>query len=191
MSHRRTLMVTVIAGLGLCTTLAAQRPALTPDLDSARVTLEKYQDPLKAIADGYLSTLACVDFVAAGKAGETAFGTGAMGVHFLNLSLIGKPLDPKTPTVLMYEPHGDTLRLVGAEWFVPVQVSPERPTLFGRPLDGPMDGHAPIMPAELKHYDLHVWLWRTNPAGVFSPTNAAVKCPNSPLTHREGHPHGH
>ena len=43
-------------------------------------------------------------------------------------------------------------------------------------VNGPMEGHPPIMPPELHHYDLHVWLWRENPAGVFSPTNPAVMC---------------
>jgi hypothetical protein len=167
------------------TTAAAQHAGL----DSARANLAKYKDPFVALANGYLSTVACIDFAIPGKVGETDYRPGAMGVHFINPGLIGKPLDPAMPTVLMYEPHGDTLELVGAEWFVPVEVSPERPTLFGRPLDGPMDGHAPIMPASLKHYDLHVWLWRTNPAGVYSPTNSAVRCPKSPLTHTEGHAH--
>jgi hypothetical protein len=40
-----------------------------------------------------------------------------------------------------------------------------------------MEGHPPFMPAGLTHWDLHVWLWEDNPAGVFSPTNARVKCP--------------
>lgn len=191
MSRCRLLSLALLASAALSTAARAQKPTLTPALDSARMALEKYQDPLAAVAAGYLSTVACIDFAAGGKAGETPYGTGAMGVHFLNLELIGKPLDPAKPTVLMYEPHGDGLRLVGAEWFVPVQAAPERPTLFGRPLDGPMDGHPPIMPVELKHYDLHVWFWRANPAGVFSPTNPAVKCPTNALTHREGHPHGH
>jgi hypothetical protein len=42
-----------------------------------------------------------------------------------------------------------------------------------------MDGHEPIMPAALKHYDLHVWLWKNNPKGMFTSTNAAVKCAKS------------
>jgi hypothetical protein len=100
-----------------------------------------------------------------------------MGVHLLNGSLIGAPLDPARPQVLIYEPHGDTLQLVGAEWFVPLQVSAERPQLFGRSFDGPMEGHEPIMPETLRHWDLHVWLWRENPAGIYSSTNAAVRCP--------------
>jgi len=32
------------------------------------------------------------------------------------------------------------------------------------------------MPAELHHYDLHVWLFKPNPDGMFSPTNPTVKC---------------
>ena len=46
-----------------------------------------------------------------------------------------------------------------------------------------MDGHVPVMPASLRHYDLHVWLWRSNPKGIFTSTNAAVKCAEgSPYT---------
>ena len=41
-----------------------------------------------------------------------------MGVHFLNLQLIGPTLDPTKPQVLIHEPDGDNLRLVAAEWFV-------------------------------------------------------------------------
>jgi hypothetical protein len=32
------------------------------------------------------------------------------------------------------------------------------------------------MPAGLSHYDLHVWLFKPNPHGLFSPTNPDVKC---------------
>jgi hypothetical protein len=66
------------------------------------------------------------------------------------------------------------------------------PQIFGRTLDGPMDGHPPIMPASLRHWDLHVWLWKENPAGVFSPTNPAMRCPaGSPNTVRLSSAHGH
>jgi hypothetical protein len=160
---------------------AAVRPTLSPALDSVRAALDKYKDPIAALADGYLSSLVCMDYPQAGKAGETPYQAGAMGVHLLKAQLIGAPLDPRQPQVLIYEPHGDTLQLVAAEWFVPVEASPEKPVLFGQPFDGPMDGHPPIMPASLRHWDLHAWLWRANPAGVFSPTNSAVRCPTGPL----------
>lgn len=177
--------VVAVALLGLPHAAAAQNASI----DSARANLAKYKDPMAALADGYLSTVMCMDFPHADKAGETAFQPGAMGVHFLNLGTIGKPLDAAKPQVVIYEPHGDTLRLVGVEWFVPVEASATQPQLFGRGFDGPMDGHPPIMPVSLRHWDLHVWLWRTNPAGIFSPTNAAVRCPASVNTYRAPHPH--
>ena len=132
-----------------------------------------------------------MDFPMAGHAGETAYPAGAMGVHLLNLGAIGPQPDSRRPPVLIYEPHGDTLRLVGAEWFVPTQVTKERPQLFGRPFDGPMAGHEPIMPASLEHWDLHVWLWRANPAGVHTSTNAAVKCPRSVYAAQLHEDHAH
>ena len=52
----------------------------------------------------------------------------------------------------------------------------ERPELFGRPFDGPMEGHEPLLPRELHHYDLHAWLWKDNPEGMFSPVNPDVTC---------------
>ena len=100
-----------------------------------------------------------------------------MGVHLLNLANIGPQLDAAKPQVLIYEPVGNKLVLVAAEWFMPVAAAGgTAPTIFGQTLAGPMDGHEPIMPASLRHYDLHVWLWKDNPRGVFTSTNAAVKC---------------
>jgi hypothetical protein len=45
------------------------------------------------------------------------------------------------------------------------------------------------MPSALHHYDLHVWLWKSNPAGMFSPTNPDVKCPTSGYSLQEVAPH--
>ena len=117
---------------------------------------------------------------------------GAMGVHLVNMGNIGPTLDPAKPQVLMYEPVGDKLRLVAAEWFVPAQlVKTDVPSVFGQKLQGPMDGHEPILPKELRHYDLHVWLWKPNPNGVFEPTNPSVKCPAGGFTHKEMAKHSH
>lgn len=33
------------------------------------------------------------------------------------------------------------------------------------------------MPEALRHWDLHVWLWKDNPAGVYTPTTPALQCP--------------
>jgi hypothetical protein len=113
-----------------------------------------------------------------------------MGIHFLNFQLIGPVVDPMRPQILLYEPQGGKLRLVGAEWFVPLATGiKERPALFGQPFDGPMMGHEPLMPEALHHYDLHVWLWKANPAGLFSPTNPAVKCDGYEYSLAEEAPH--
>jgi hypothetical protein len=51
-----------------------------------------------------------------------------------------------------------------------------------------MEGHHPLMPGALHHYDLHVWLWKENPAGMFSPTNPGLKCPKTGYSFREKAP---
>jgi hypothetical protein len=164
---------------------AQKKEAMTPELYKLRAALDKYQDPIVAVHDGYFSTVGCVEYPKAGAAGQVPYPVGGMGVHFFNVMLMGK-LDPLTPQVLVYEPVGGKLRLVAAEYFVPLSPDvKERPQLFGQPFDGPMEGHHPLMPHGLNHYDLHVWLWKTNPAGLFSPTNPTVKCPKSTYTFQE------
>lgn len=161
-------------------------PALSEELAAVRRALEKYQDPVVAVHDGYFSTLGCVAYPQPGGPGRVPYPAGGMGVHFLNPRLIGPVPDPMRPQILVYEPVGDKLRLVAAEWFIPLATGvKERPSLFGQPFDGPMEGHHPLMPTGLHHYDLHVWLWKSNPVGMFKPTNPDVKCPKAGYTLRE------
>jgi len=164
---------------------------LSPELVATRTALEKYQNPLVAVREGFFSTVACIDFPHGGQDGTVTYKPGAMGVHFLNTSNVGPKLDPAKPQVLIYEPVAGKLKLVAAEWFMPVEVAGGKaPQIFGQTLFGPMFGHEPIMPKELEHYDLHVWLWKDNPQGVFESTNAAVKCdPKAPYTHDAGMHH--
>lgn len=163
---------------------------LSPDLQRAKEALDKYQDWVVAVHDGYWSTVGCVTYPKPGAPGAVPYKAGGMGVHFLNGMLIGKPLDPTKPQVLVYEPvGGGKLRLVAAEWFVPMSPGvKEKPKLFGREFDGPMAGHDPLMPKGLNHYDLHVWLWKDNPYGTFAPTNPNVKCAKGPFTLEEAAP---
>jgi hypothetical protein len=186
-----------LASIGVALALLSSGPAfsaaqdaeaVTPELQRVRQALDKYRDPIRAIHDGYFSTLGCVEYPKPGGLGQVPYPAGGMGVHFFNVGLMGK-LDPLQPQVLVYEPVGARLRLVAAEYFVPLTPEvKERPQLFGRSFDGPMAGHHPLMPHDLKHYDLHVWLWKNNPAGLFAPTNPAVKCPESPYTLKETAP---
>lgn len=162
----------------------AQAPALSPELEKVRAALEKYQDPVMAVHDGYFSTLGCIE-VTKGGPGTVPYGApGGMGVHFLNPELIRPVSDPAKPPILLYEPSGDKLRLVAVEYFVPLATGvKERPKLFGQSFYGPMEGHHPFQPTQLHHYDLHVWLFKTNSAGLFNPMNPAVKCPKTGYSH--------
>jgi hypothetical protein len=106
-----------------------------------------------------------------------------MGIHFSNPRLVGPTPDPMRPNILIYQPVGDKFQLSAAEWLIPLATGvKERPSLFGQPFDGPMEGHEPTMPAEVHHYDLHVWLFKPNPAGLFNPVNPDVKCPKTGYT---------
>ena len=148
-------------------------PALAEEWAKVRQALEKYQDVVAALADGYWSTVLCV---------QDESGAG-MGVHFVNARLMGPVPDPMRPQILLYEPAGDKLQLIGAEWFIPLATKVQgRPSLFGQPFDGPMEGHPPTQPPQLHHYDLHVWLFRANPTGMFKPFNPNVKCPTGRYT---------
>jgi hypothetical protein len=173
----------------------SQAQSVPAELQSVRKLLDKYNDPIVAVHDGFLSTVGCVEYPKGGAEGSMRYAAGGMGVHFINMGNVGPTLDPAKPQVLIYEPVGDKLRLVAAEWFMPVQVAGGKaPSIFGKELQGPMEGHKPLMPAEVHHYDLHVWLWKTNPEGVYSPTNPAVKCPKTAYSFAEDapkmvHPH--
>ncbi len=159
-------ILAVAAAATIVTAWAHSRPELSPELEALRAKFEKYQDPIVAIHDGYFSTLGCV-----------AFPDGDMGVHFLNPALIGPTPDPMAPPILLYEASGGKLSLAGVEWIVPLATGvKERPELFGQPLGGPMEGHEPLLPKDLRHYDLHAWLFLNNPLGLFHHSNPEVKC---------------
>jgi hypothetical protein len=143
-------------------------PSLSPELAKVRDALNKYQAPVLAVHDGYFSTLGCVQFPAAAGPGQVpSYRGGGMGVHFFSVTLISPELDPLRPPVLLYEPRGDKLALVAAEWFVPLATGINRRSSEGLS-KGPMEGHHRLMPATMNHYDLHGWLWKDNPSGMFS-----------------------
>jgi len=161
--------------------VVAQTRADGPEISAARAALKKYEDPYVAVHDGYYSSVGCVVIGHAGAPGHVPYKVGGMGIHFINMANVGPVPDPSKPPVLIYEPAGDKLRLVAAEWFVPLSTGvKQRPTLWGHPFDGPMMGHPPLLPMDLTHYDLHVWLYKPNSLGTFSPTNPDVTCADHP-----------
>ena len=81
----------------------AALPTVPPDVEAARTSLAKYQDPVVALRDGYLSTLGCIEFPGGGEEGAMDYRPGGMGVHFLNPAYIGPTLDPSKPQILLYD----------------------------------------------------------------------------------------
>jgi hypothetical protein len=170
----RALVLLAALGVAAPNRALAAEPSKA-DLDAIRIGLAKYKDPYVAVRDLYLSTVGCVHYDGMKMAGHMEYPKGGMGIHFVNLTIQG-PLDPMRPNVLIYEPVGGKLELVAAEWLVPVTVAKERPELFGQAFQGPMEGHEPLIPQGFVHYDLHAWLFKDNPLGMFSPTNPDVTC---------------
>jgi hypothetical protein len=172
----------VVLGLACISTVLEPAAADEPDkaqIDALRKSLEKYQDYKVAVRDLYLSTVGCVHYSGEKMAGRMEYPKGAMGVHFVNVTVQGLP-DPMKPNVLIYEPVGKELKLVAAEWLVPFTPDTKaRPSLFGQSFMGPMEGHEPLIPKDFVHYDLHAWLFKSNPLGLFAPTNPDVSCKDS------------
>jgi hypothetical protein len=173
------LSVAIVAVAALAAQPAAAHPEHPPaahepieDLKTARAATRKFRKVAVARAAGYEAAEECVQ--------DPKYG--GMGIHFSNHELIADgELDITKPEILVYEPMpSGRLRLGAIEYFQAdadqdLATDPDRPFLFGLPFDGPMLGHEPGMPI---HYDLHVWLYRHNPAGRFAMWNPRVHCPD-------------
>jgi hypothetical protein len=150
------------------------------ELSAARAATARYYQESNALEDGFVGEPLCVQRP----------DVGGMGIHYENVARMGDTsVDPAAPELLLYEPQPDgRRRLVGLEYFAPVIVNGSpwfgpgpppagqynaAPVLFGHVFNGPMPGHNPNMPW---HYDLHVWAWRHNPAGLFAQFNPKVSC---------------
>jgi hypothetical protein len=170
------MVLAALIGAGATIDSVKSEEAFKSELDALRQALSKYQDVYTAVREGYFSTVGCVHYSGEKMEGHVDYAKGAMGVHFINTSLIGTTPDPMRPPILIYEPRDRQLHLVAVEWFVPLAPGLKRPALFDQPFLGPMEGHVPILPKEFTHYDLHAWLFKENPYGMFAPTNPDVTC---------------
>jgi len=150
-------------------------------LDEVRKATAKYKDVNVAYADGFIN--------ADEETGCTNSPAGTEGFHFINFDRLGAPNNTLEPPILLYtrDASGKYI-LAGVEYLQWVIVNddvyfgdgrdlpPESkiaPRLFDRDFDGPMAGHTDDMPW---HFDLHVWLWAGNDAGVFQAWNTSMVC---------------
>lgn len=168
-----SVLLLTLAGLAMAAPGDLSNADALRELAGVRRATAKYHDVNEALADGFVSTIECVEEP----------GTGAMGIHYVNFGRIMDPgLNPAEPEVLLYLATDDGFRLVGVEYLLAIgppgapvpDNPPPAPSLFGRTFDGPMPGHGPDQPP---HYELHVWLWQANPSGVFASWNPNLSCP--------------
>jgi hypothetical protein len=171
---------------GLATTILAPvtaqaRPA--DDLQATRAATARFHSMAQATAAGYgelrdAADIACIDNPA-----------GGMGIHYVNGDLVADPaLTPTSPEVLVYQPMPDGgMKLVALEYVIlestwradhpdPTDV----PTLFGQEferLPGPDEAQPQNRYGLPAFYELHLWLWQDNPAGMFEDWNPDVTCP--------------
>lgn len=168
MKVMRSVATAVSVGMVVSVALVGQASAKEEQSEFAKVraATAQYHNEAKAIAAGYRPTDECVP---------------GMGYHYVNFRLFKAPLDPLKPAALIYAPNGNGGRkLIAVEYFVvdadqklSTQNTPV-PSLFGKSFDGPMPGHGNEMPV---HYDLHAYIWTTNPGGTLATWNPEVTCP--------------
>ena len=181
-SATRLLTLTLTLTIAIAYLLSAEAIAAPADHDHnshasavpaklvqlVRDATKQFADVNAATAAGYQPFLGCV----------TGPDHGAMGNHYVNGALVGAgELDASRPQVLIYEPSGGGLQLVGVEFVVIADAwlanhdSP--PVLEGQTFQFVSSPNRYGLPA---HFELHVWAWRQNPKGAFVDWNTKVTC---------------
>ena len=197
------LILLAIASLFPAASAAQDAPARLvpgpgePTLIEVRQATDRFRDVNVAMAEGYIRDPFDI-CETADMMGRPA-AQGAMGVHYFRPDLLGitGPPSPRvggngthtdfrTPAILIYEPQADgSMALVAVENLVFAkswrgksgQSAP--PTFHGVPYDTMVDDPATAADeAHLfePHFDRHVWIYRDNPNGIFTPFNPAVTC---------------
>jgi hypothetical protein len=108
---------------------------------------------------------------------ESTDGSGTMGVHMLNPSLLDGSVEEGKPELLVYEPQRyGRMKLVALEYLVfqADWAGTEPPKLFGREFGLVPAGNRYGLPP---FYALHAWIFRHNPSGDLEPYNPKVSCP--------------
>jgi hypothetical protein len=166
------LGATVVTGASAAT--AADPSPSQDELGAARQATARYHDIGQAVGFGELrdaAGIACIDNAA-----------GGMGVHYVNGSRIDDVLDPAQPEVLVYEPQADgSMRLGAVEYviFASDWTGEDPPEMFGHSFHY-MPGQDEANPNRYglpAFWELHAWVWTTNPDGMFADWNPRVTCP--------------
>jgi len=138
-------------------------------VQDVRDATKQFIDVNHALSAGYAPAFGCV----------TGPDHGAMGIHYVNLTLVGDGLlDVTQPEALIYEPVGSKLRLVGVEYIVDAATWLKNNNNNPPALDN-QDFQFVAAPNRFNladFFELHVWAWRDNPQGAFVDWNNHVTC---------------
>jgi len=167
--------VVAVLVTGTTAVAATSSSSSGPSLAALRAATTKFHNIATAEQNGYAlltdkDGIACIDMP----------GMGGMGVHWANGTLVGDPaIHPNQPEALVYAPGPDgTLTLAAVEYVVIKSAWDAThkfpPKLFGHVFNLTPDGNRFGLPA---FYSLHVWVFKHNSSGQFSPWNPAVTCP--------------
>jgi hypothetical protein len=171
-----TIAVVALGTLAIGTVLA--RPS---DLDAAKAATGRFHSLQQAESAGYGLPPAGVPLHNCISNGAA----GAMGFHYINGSLLDTTLDPTKPEALVYAPDRNGKLQLGALEFVVFQDAwntahpGTMPELFGQmfmPVDALPNNNGLTVFDIPPFYMLHVWLWNSNPSGLFNPWNPSVSC---------------
>jgi hypothetical protein len=137
-------------------------------VQAVRNATRQYLDVNNAVAAGYGPLFGCV----------SGSDHGAMGIHYVNPSLLNGTINVTTPQALIYEPQPNgQMKLVGVEYIADqatwLQNNSGPPVLDGRVFL--LVGY-PNRFTINAFFELHVWAWRDNPQGSFVDWNDRVTC---------------
>jgi hypothetical protein len=135
-----------------------------------RAATQQYINVNNATAAGYGPLFGCV----------SGSDHGAMGIHYVNPSLLNGIVDVTKPPALIYEPQPNgQMKLVGVEYLADqatwLQNNSGPPVLDGQVFLLVGSPNRFTIPA---FFELHVWAWRDNPQGAFVDWNDHVTCAN-------------
>jgi hypothetical protein len=171
--------------------------AEAPEIAALRTTAAKYTDVKVALAEGYIPDPSGMCITAEMEGLPAA--QGAMGIHYLRPDLLklnppapgarvsgmSTHTDFNQPGVLIYEPQADgSLQLVAIENLVfkagmDAAGMTATPSYAGTDYVHMLDNPAtPVDEAHgfEEHYELHAWVPRENPNGMFTAFNPAATC---------------
>jgi hypothetical protein len=91
-ARRASIAILVLFFIGTALKPTAAEEAYKAQIDALRKSMEKYKDYKVAVRDLYLSTVGCVHYSGEKMAHHMEYPKGAMGVHFINLTVRGAPI---------------------------------------------------------------------------------------------------